>query len=134
MSPPSIEPDDLLDLKLMPAWVKESAGRQDYAAYQGEEFVQGQQRQFHRGPRREKPARKDGPPSHRTGRREREGKRRRDRDREKHPTQPGHGRPAVPPTLSPLEVAVEFLPRPIVLENVVSQVKAGSVAYSLFFL
>src|SRR5689334_8589728 len=37
MSAPSVDPGDLLDLKLMPAWVKEPSAREDYAEYEGEE-------------------------------------------------------------------------------------------------
>ena len=44
MPAPSIDPGDLLDLKLMPAWVKEPSAREDYAAYEGEQGLERPER------------------------------------------------------------------------------------------
>jgi hypothetical protein len=133
MSPSSVDPGDLLDLKLMPAWVKEPSAREDYADYEGEESPgrrperqdghgrgRGLQNRDKRSPRR-------GPPGDERSRRSGGDRRppRRDFDRREH-------RPAQPE--QPLEIVVHFLPRPAVLENVVTQVKGESLAYSLFFL
>src|SRR5205085_10047906 len=67
----------------------------------------------------------------REGKRRHEGRREPDhnRGRELHERQ----RPPAKPE-HPLDVVVHFLPRPAVLENVVSQVQAEALAYSLFFL
>src|SRR5437870_1543153 len=136
MSASSVDPGDLLDLKLMPAWVKEPSAREDYADYDGDEtrarfpqrdrergqggnrgFQNRDQRQGRRGP--SKP----------DGKNRRGGGDRRPPQREfQRPEQ----RPAQPE--QPLEIAVHFTPRPAVLENVVAQVKGESLAYSLFFL
>ena len=37
MSAPSVEPADLLDLKLLPAWVKKVDAKNHYEHYTGEE-------------------------------------------------------------------------------------------------
>ncbi len=106
---------DLLDLKLLPAWVKEPAAPNEYAEFAGEEL--------------EAPPRRDGrPPDRRRGssrpaRREQRGFNHREANREEHPPAP----------ILPA-VTVRFLPQPPSLENVIAQIKSGSVAYSLFAL
>ncbi|MFL6515497.1 MAG: hypothetical protein ACJ8M1_10795 [Chthoniobacterales bacterium] len=136
MSASSVDPGDLLDLKLMPAWVKEPSAREDYADYDGDEtrarfpqrdrergqggnrgFQNRDQRQGRRGP-----SKPDG--KNRRGAGDRRPPQREFQRPEQRPAQPEQ----------PLEIAVHFTPRPAVLENVVAQVKGESLAYSLFFL
>ena len=113
---------DLFDLRLLPAWVKEAAAPNEYAEFAGEEVEERPRRD--RGPsdRRREPKR--------PGRREQGNKREnrrfphREREREEH-------RPAAPALPA---VSVRFLPQPPSLENVIAQIKSGSVAYSLFAL
>ena len=133
MSAPSLDPADLLDLKLMPAWVKEPSTREDYADYKGEEVPDRPERVGQRPRSRDqsRPKQRRGPEQF--GKRERSDRRkisqRKDRGREFH----RENRPPPKPE-PPLEVAVEFVPRSAVLDNVVGQIKAEALAYSLFFL
>src|SRR5438045_345071 len=130
MPEPSVGPEDLLDLKLMPAWVKEPSAREDYADYQGDEGSERPERP--RFPSRERDRRgREQRPDRREGKRRDHGRRGPDhkKGRELHRPQQ---RPPQPE--QPLDVTVQFLPRPAVLDNVVSQVKAEALAYSLFFL
>ena len=133
MSAPSIDPGDLLDLKLMPAWVKESSAREDYADYEGEETVDRPERP--RGLRPGGRGRSPGGGRDRRGNRDKREKRG-PRERNRDPGRPAGRRQERPPLKpeQPLEVVVHFLPRSAVLENVVAQVKADALAYSLFFL
>jgi hypothetical protein len=130
MSPSTVEPGDLLDLKLLPAWVKEPGGGASYADYKGEELSERTPARDHRpGKRRSRP---DGRGS---DRRDKQADRRRGRlDRGGRPEKfrPRRERPPVPPR--PVDAAVRFAPKAAVLQNVVSQVQADALAYSLFFL
>src|SRR5256885_11679090 len=56
---------DLLDLKLMPAWVKEPSVREDYAQYKGDEGADRPERAPRRPRDRERPARGPRPASDR---------------------------------------------------------------------
>jgi hypothetical protein len=125
MPPSAVEPADLLDLKLLPAWVKEPAQGRTYAPERG--AAEGDRPRAHQRPRQDR-ERKSRPlgrhsPSRRV--RDRPGKLAQDR-----PGQDRHkvSRPIAPP------VTVRFLPRPPVFENVVAQIKEHAVAYSLFAL
>lgn len=135
---PSPNPsEDLLDLKMMPAWASEPARANDYADFEGEDADAGQRRpdrprnrnrdRDQRAPR--KPDRRDerpkrdrrspGPRSRPDGAR-REGGPQRER------------RPEV--QLEPLAVNVRFLPHARAFENVIAQIKSSPVAYSVFAL
>jgi len=133
MSSPSIDPGDLLDLKLMPAWVKESSSRENYAHYEGEELSARSDRPPRKPRGRDKAGPRAGPGARQFGKREERGRRGRDDQRRSRETRPRQDKPAPKPE-RPLEVAVQFLPRAAVLENVVTQVKEETLAYSLFFL
>ena len=110
-------PPDLLDLKLLPAWVKEPPQPNAYADFAGEEERPERRQDRHgrpppRGPRSRGPKdRHEGKP--------------------RVPLRRDH-RPA--PVAAPPAVSVRFLPYPPALENVVAQIKSGSVAYSIFAL
>jgi hypothetical protein len=129
------EPGDLLDLKLLPAWLKEPADAKRFEHYHGEESHERtrdrrdpgqrfgkakpprrleQKRDTDRGSRPQRPQDRNRPP-------------RQQKDR---PT--GDRPPVIQP--KPLAVDVTFLPYAQALENVTAQIKSGSVAYSLFAL
>ncbi|MEY2560322.1 MAG: hypothetical protein QOG51_737 [Verrucomicrobiota bacterium] len=123
---------DLLDLKMLPAWVNEPARPNDYADFQGEEVDSHERRsprpnrsrdrdRDRRGPqsreqrpRRPQPDRGSGgrPDQHRPERRE-------NRERE---------------VVQPVAVSVRFLPHQPAFHSVIAQIKSGSVAYSVFAL
>lgn len=135
MPPSPTEPVDLLDLKLLPAWVKEPPQAKQYEHYRGEE--NRERSRDSRGP--EQGFRK--PRSPRTFDKKREGDQssrpRRPQDRHR-PAGPGRdrsspNRPAPPPP-KPLDVEVRFLPHTPALDNVIAQIKSGAVAYSVFSL
>jgi len=153
MTSSPVEPADLLDLKLLPAWVKEPVEANRYADAEGD-----------RGP--EYPARHRRSAPTRTGRRsspidrertgnfdksrasvQRPASKARKHDAGRHRSQPdrhsarrerSEDRPGggehSPVTRTPLEVAVSFLPYSAPFENVVAQIRSGSVAYSLYAL
>ena len=143
MSAPLIEPADLLDLKLLPAWLKKSDAKNHYEHYTPEEDVselrsrdgdgrhkdrkfRSRERQRHSQHTRLKPDRRDrggmSKPFDNRRRHSERGKSRRSPDRA---VQAAQQLPAI---------NIRFLPRQTVLENVVAQIKSGSVAYSLFAL
>src|SRR5262249_15492343 len=143
MSAQPVEPADLLDLKLLPAWVKEPGATKHYDRYTGEE-APAELRSRDRGGRQKdrtfrsrerrgqtqhpgpQPDRRD-----RGGRSKKGGVRRRDSDRGRDRRSSDRVAQAVP---KPFEGTIRFLPRQSVFENVVAQIKSGSVAYSLFVL
>src|SRR5436190_9555965 len=123
--------EDLLDLRMLPAWANEPARPNDYANFEGEEADPT-------GRRHDRPRNRD---------RERRGpqkpKRRKDRpDRDRRPSraqdaQRDHGqqrerRPEV--HHEPLAVTVRFLPHQKAFENVIAQIKSAPIAYSVFAL
>ena len=127
MSSSVVEPVDLLDLKLLPAWVKEADEATNYACYTGEE----QRREL----RNRRDGRGKGSTSKTIGKqtpkmvvRDRRAHRLRDRSQAQRKQAWHH-----PATAKP-QIDIRFLPYPPALENVIAQIKAGSVAYSLFAL
>src|SRR5215471_2613910 len=143
MSAPPVEPADLLDLRLLPAWVKEPGANKHYDHYTAEE-APAEQRSRDRGGRnkdptfrsRERRGQLQQPRSHpdrrdRGGRPKKGGARRRDSDRAR--DRRSSDRSVRAPS-KPFEGTIRFLPRQNVFENVVAQIKSGSVAYSLFVL
>jgi len=144
MSAPSVEPADLLDLKLLPAWVKEPRATSHYDHYtaqeapmelgSGDRVRRHKDRSFRsrdRGGQTQRPGPK--PDRRHRGRTppKTEGGRRRHFDRTKNRRSPD-GAPQASP--KPFEGMIRFLPRQNVFENVVAQIKSGSIAYSLFVL
>ena len=153
MTSSPVEPADLLDLKLLPAWVKEPVEPKRYADAEGD-----------CGP--EYPARHRRNAPTRTGRRsspinrertlnfdksqgsiQRPTTKARKHEAGRHRSQPDrhsarHGRsedrPGAgdhpPVTRTPPEITIRFLPYSAPFENVVAQIKSGSVAYSLYAL
>jgi hypothetical protein len=108
---------DLLDLKFLPAWVKEPAQPNEYAGFAGEEVETTTRHEWRPRDRERKPKR---------ARRPERNQRRpllEERKREERPA----------PRALPL-VTVRFLPHAASLENVIAQIKSGALAYSLFAL
>src|SRR5438874_9748544 len=144
MSAP-VEATDLLDLKFLPAWVKEPGATNHYDHYTKEESpteLRGGDRdgrhkdRAFRSRERRKHTQRPGSESkpdrrHRDRMPKKEVDRGRDTDRANH--RPSADRVAQAPT-KPFEGMIRFLPRQSLLENVVAQIKSGSVAYSLFVL
>jgi hypothetical protein len=143
MSAPPVEPADLLDLKFLPAWVKEPGATNHYDHYTGAE-APTELRSRDRGRRhkdrkfRSRERRQDTQhPTSKPDRRQRGtmpkkgGAGRRDSDRAKNRRSLDRVAQAPP---KPFEGTIRFLPRQSVFENVVAQIKSGSVAYSLFVL
>ena len=151
MSSGPVEPGDLLDLKLLPAWLKESAPTPSYEHYKGEDAREagsrgregGRNRGQGPGSRpsgrerdsRARPDRKGPPRDHKAGDRSRnrspQDRRqgpRPDDDRRRHEAQEKAAQELAS------RVSLRFLPRPPVLENVVTQIKSDAVAYSVFAL
>ncbi len=146
MTSSGFEPADLLDLKLLPAWVKEPVGTNRYADAEGEQDSGSPMRS-----RRDAPARK-GRRSTLSSGKPRAGVRRPIGKTSKHEEQrhqfrhdresargaragdsPGkNDHPSAAGAL--LQIAIRFLPYAPAFENVVAQIKSGSVAYSLYAL
>jgi hypothetical protein len=132
--------EDLLDLRLLPAWVNEPARPNDYANFEGED-PRSDERGGRRPPQRGRDRDRRGPQS-----REKRGpKSREQRPRRPRPDRPpGAARPdehrrerddrRERPQVQPIAVTVRFIPHPPPLESVIAQIKAGSVAYSVFAL
>ena len=132
MPPAPVETIDLLDLKLLPAWVKEPSEGKNYADYEGGDEEQarpsrGRDRDF-RQPRERGRKRPSSKPDRADRRQERPA-----RGRSGRPDQARQDRPREQPPPQPLpEVAVRFVPHAAALESVTAQIQSGSVAYSLF--
>src|SRR4030095_4879871 len=143
MSAPPLRPPHLLCLNFLPAWVKEPGATNHYDHYAGEEapaesrtrdgIGRHKDRRFRARERRQDTQ----PPTFKPDRRQRGrmskkgGARRRDSDRANIRRSPDRVAQAPP---KPFEGTIRFLPRQSVFENVVAQIKSGSVAYSLFVL
>jgi hypothetical protein len=137
-------PADLLDLKMMPAWVNEPARTNDYADHPGED-----ERSFDRERRGPRPGRDSRPRGPRPGgpREQREGGRgpggrRPEGRRPDQQRRPEGGRPDRRPehrerreAPAPLpQVSVRFIPHAAALESVINQIKSNAVTYSVFAL
>jgi hypothetical protein len=143
MSASPVEPADLLDLKLLPAWVKEPGASKHYDHYTGDEPPtelrsrdrgdRRKDRTFRSRERRGQPQQPRSQPDRRDrgGRPKKGGTKRRDSDRGRDRRSSDRVAQA---SSKPFEGTIRFLPRQNVFENVVAQIKSGSVAYSLFVL
>jgi hypothetical protein len=134
--PPPAPTEDLLDLRMMPAWANEPARPNDYANFEGEEADSRDRRSDRprnrdrdsRGPRRPDQRREQRPDRDSRSRPPRHAKpERRDRG-----GPPRERRPETP--VEPLTVTVRFLPHQRVFDNVVAQIKSAPIAYSVFAL
>jgi hypothetical protein len=123
-----VEPVDLLDLKLLPAWVKETGETENYTRYAGDEQRRVPEKRHNRKNKRS-----------RTSARELKGPRQPDLRGQMRGRRPGikaqrKGDWHHPITPKLLQVGIRFLPYRPALEHVTAQIKSGSVAYSLFAL
>src|SRR6266568_7497556 len=121
---------------MLPAWVSEPAPTERYAQHEGKDRVDRRSRDRRPGDKRRLDGKghrpsfggptPKGKPGDRPRRHDRHPPRTQDRrrkDRHRSPVE----RPLPP-------IAVKFLPRVSAFENVVAQIRSGSVAYSLFAL
>jgi len=147
MTSSPVEPADLLDLKLLPAWVKEPVESKRYADVEGEHGLERPARHHraaptHRGRRStldsgrsrggvQRPITKPG--KHHARRRRFEPDRHSAR-RGGAPEDRPRGEEHSSVTRTPLQITIRFLPYSPAFENVVAQIKSGSVAYSLYAL
>jgi hypothetical protein len=145
----AVDTADLLDLKLLPAWLKEPAQARSYDHYTGEEQSGERPRSQSERSRKRRTSNVQRPTQNRGTL---EGQKRRHVGRDRSPrrsvstAQAGRGRRARDrhePRRSrdghvsarrTLPLTVRFLPYSAAFENVVAQIKSGSVAYSLFAL
>ena len=130
--PSAGEPLDLIDLKLLPAWVKEDWSAPRHAGWEEDQEPWprgGEGRRDHprRGPRREQKNRD------RRDRRPRQDRGRPGRKDRKHVRDSQAPREAPAPTPLP-QLDVHFLPQAAAFENVAAQIKSGTVAYSVYAL
>jgi hypothetical protein len=124
---------DLFDLRFLPAWVKEEPNEKRYAEFAGEEPVSPAQRDRRDRDRSGGHRHQRGPRPPRARERDRD-PRERERDRRVPASRPPEAqREETPPTSMPA-IEVRFIPDPRVLENVLAQIKAGHLAYSVFSL
>ncbi|HEY2711170.1 MAG TPA: hypothetical protein VGI60_01550 [Chthoniobacterales bacterium] len=132
--PEEKEAPDLLDLKFLPAWVREAPNENAYADYVGEEHHPSRERggSERRADRRERGPR---PPRQREKDR-RTPKREREPGRDARPSMPHVARASHPetPTAPAPAVTIRFVPDARVLASVLAQIKSSHLAYSVFSL
>jgi hypothetical protein len=140
MTSSPVEAVDLLDLKLLPAWVKEPAEAKRYADAEGEQERERLPRHRREMPRHRRgstfksvKSRTGAERSIRTSSKREVGRERHSRRWEKPENRPREDEHRVE-SRGPLPVSIHFLPYSAAFENVVAQIKAGSVAYSLYAL
>jgi hypothetical protein len=122
---------DLFDLKFLPAWVKEAPNDNRYADFAGEENVSPGQHDRRERDRRGGDRRDRGP---RPPPRKERGRDPGERDRRPAAARPSEARRQEEPLVPAPAVEVGFVPDARVLENVLAQIKAGHLAYSVFSL
>src|SRR4051812_18171386 len=125
--------EDLLDLRLLPAWANEPARPNDYADFEGEESEPAGRR--HDRPRnrdRERDRRGPRKPERRNDRPDRDRRPPRSPDGKRDHGQPRERRPEI--NVEPLAVTVRFLPHGKAFESVIAQIKSAPIAYSVFAL
>jgi hypothetical protein len=153
MTSSPVEPADLLDLKLLPAWLKEPVEANRYADVEGDYDPERPARHRRGTPGRrgkrstsknreqalnfeksragvQRPVTRASKHEAGRGRSERDRHSARRRRAEDRPREDEHP----PVTQTPLQIAIRFLPYSPAFENVVAQIKADSVAYSLYAL
>jgi hypothetical protein len=132
--PSPSEPVDLIDLKFLPAWVKEDWSAARHAGFEGEEEKAHWSRGgMHRRPRPPRDRQGEEKNRGRRDRGEREDRRPLDRrDRKRSRDFQVRREPPTQPVLPQLDV--HFLPQTAALENVAAQIKSGTAAYSVYAL
>lgn len=135
MPPEENAPIDLLDLKMLPAWMKETPDSSAYAHYEGETEERGRRpRGRDRRPpgRREQRERKPNRGDRGDRRRSRPDQDRHRKDRHRDDRRPQHGERAPEKPLP--DIAVRFIPQTNAFDNVAAQIKGDTLAYSLYAL
>src|SRR5438477_1581532 len=146
MTSSAVQAADLLDLKLLPAWVKEPVEAKRYEDVEGEHALERPARHHRgapthpaRGPTRES-GRSQASVQRRITKAGKHEARRRRFEPDRHSARRGRAedRPRaeehLPVTRTPLQITIRFLPYSPAFESVVAQIKSGSVAYSLYAL
>src|SRR5919204_1184687 len=142
MTAPPVERADLLDLKLLPAWVKEPAEPRNYPHYATDDGARELRRPRGRKSKRPTPINREQASNRPGGTPHKFKKAGRDSERGREPAHKGlnrkkyprhEDRPKVSRPVAP-PVAIRFVPYSPAFENVVAQIKSVSVAYSLFAL
>jgi hypothetical protein len=141
MTSSPVEAVDLLDLKLLPAWVKEPAEAKRYADAEGEQERERPARHRREMPRHRRgrstfnsfKSRAGAERSIKTSSKREAGREHHSRHWEKPEKRPEEDEHRVG-SRGPLPASIRFLPYSAAFENVVAQIKAGSVAYSLYAL
>jgi hypothetical protein len=130
--PSAGEPLDLIDLKFLPAWVKEDWSPPRHAEWEGdqESWPRGGEQRRDRPPRRPRREQKNRDRRDRQSRDERKMSDRRERKGSR--DFPVRRDALAPPPLPQLDV--HFLPQAAAFENVAAQIKSGTVAYSVYAL
>jgi hypothetical protein len=126
--PTASESLDLVDLKFLPAWVREDKGRGRYADFEGED-----ESSLERPAGRPDRNRKHRPRRERRG----EGNAHRRRDQREERQNRSRDNRARPPQEAPApmpDLAIRFLPGSAALANVIAQIKVGTAAYSVYAL
>jgi hypothetical protein len=128
------EPLDLIDLKFLPAWVKEDWSAARHAGFEGEEVQDRWSREgTDRRPRPPRHRRDDEKNRRRRDRVERDNRKPLEHKDRKHSRDFQARRQApMPPPLPQLDV--HFLPQAAAFENVVAQIKTGTAAFSVYAL
>jgi hypothetical protein len=130
-------PLDLIDLKLLPAWVKEPEAVPRYADYDGPEEAEQARGLIDRPVRHGRPHRDRSRARPERHGRDRPGRRSPDHQ-QRAKTESGKRDPrpkaeVAGPVLLPW-IDVRFLPQTVAFENVAAQIKAGTAAYSVYAL
>jgi hypothetical protein len=133
MASPST-PEDLLDLKLLPAWVNEPSRANEYSHFEGEEEGSFERRGPGRDRERRSPRSRD--PRAPQSREQRPRRPKTDRPNDRRPAQDHRGpdERREREVFQPVAVNVRFLPHAAAFNSVIAQIKSGSVAYSVFAL
>src|SRR5438128_5350514 len=128
------EPLDLIDLKFLPAWVKEDWSAARHAGFEGEEEQAHWSREgTERRPRPPRQQRGDEKNRRRHDRGERDDRKPLDRrDRKRSRDFPARREAPAPSVLPQLDV--HFLPQAAAFENIAAQIKTGTAAYSVYAL
>src|SRR5437660_5946116 len=128
------EPIDLIDLKFLPAWVKEDWSATRHAGFEGEEErANWSPEGMARRPRPPRYRRDDEKNHRRRDRGERDQRKPLDRrDRKRSRDFPARREPPAPLVLPQFDV--HFLPQAAAFENVAAQIKTGTAAYSVYAL
>src|SRR5438105_9662666 len=143
MSSSAVESVDLLDLKLLPAWVKEPAEPRSYADERGEHDRDRPPQRRHARDRKHSRVRSDKSragvrfpirKADKHGARHDFEKVRDKRRRSRRTPDRESGRDGRAPVTQTPPVTIRFFPYLPAFENVVVQIKSGSVVYSLFAL